>query len=280
MRRFLILLIVITPFVISAKKKKGKDISLFSSWGYNRAFFSKSAIHFIGEEYDFTLKSTSAKDRQSPLSAKNYLNLSNLTIPQYNFCLGILLPNDISISIGQDHMKYVVSAYSTAILNGYTHIHDEFEGDYNNQEIVITPDFLQYEHTDGLNYVHVSLNKEKQLLQSNNKNASLSVNIGIHGGLVIPRSDITLMHFERNNRFHVAGYGMGINAGIKSVFLRYCFLKLENKMGYINMPDILTRGIEYSDRAKQAFKFIEFYYSFGVQCPLQMKFRKRINTQF
>lgn len=50
-------------------------------------------------------------------------------------------------------------------------------------------------------------------------------------------------------------------------------------MGYINMPDILTR-YRYSDRAKQAFKFIEFYYSFGVQCPLQMKLRKRVNTQF
>lgn len=268
MRPLLFLLFLVAPFGSSAKKKKRKDISLFSSWGYNRAFFSKSAIHFMGEEYDFTLKNTIAKDRQSPLSVKNYLNITNLTIPQYNFCLGILLPNNLSFTIGQDHMKYVVSAYSTAVLNGYTHIHDEFEGDYNNQEIVITPDFLQYEHTDGLNYVHASLTKEKQVLISKNRKASLAVNIGIHGGVVIPRSDITLMHFARNNKFHLAGYGLGLNAGIKSVFLRYCFFKLDNKMGYINMPDILTRGIGYTDRAKQAFTFIEFYYSFGVQYPL------------
>ncbi len=252
--------------VARQKQKKGKKpYSVFSSWGYNRAFFTRSAIHFTGEEYDFTLKHTLAKDRQSPLSAKNYLDLTNMTIPQYNFCIGMTLPHQLSVTIGQDHMKYVVQNYSIATLDGYTHTHDEFEGDYHNQQIVVTPEFLRFEHTDGLNYVHATLNKEKLLLEGKKHQSSLIAIAGIHAGVLIPRSDVTLMHYNRNDKFHLAGYGLGINGGLRGSFLKYCFLRLDYKAGFIRMPDILVRGIEYPDRASQQFGFLEFFYSFGLQ---------------
>lgn len=265
MKRLFFFCLLLMPFFLSAKKKEKNGITVFSSWGYNRAFFTKSAIHFIGDEYNFTLKHTIAKDRQSPYTARNFLNVSNLTIPQYNFSVGLVLPNNISVTIGQDHMKYVVQQYSIATLDGDIRIHDEYEGDYANKEIVITPDFVQFEHTDGLNYVHFTINKQKKMLQSKNKQISLDAIIGFNGGVLIPRSDVTLMHFSRNDKFHLAGYGVGVNSGIKAVFLKYCFLRLDTKIGYINMPDILTRGIEYKDRAKQHFGFMEFFYSFGLQ---------------
>lgn len=268
MRTFLCSFIILVPLFTFARKKdktSSKKYTVFSSWGYNRGFYTKSAIHFKGDEYNFTLKHTIAKDRQSAFSAKNYLNVTNMTIPQYNFSIGVVLPGDISVTIGQDHMKYVVEQYSIATLDGYTHRHDEFEGDYNNKEIVITPNFLQFEHTDGLNYVHFTINKEKKLLEGKKRESNLKALIGLHAGVLIPRSDVTLMHYPRNDKFHLAGYGLGVNTGIRATFLKYCFVRLDNKIGYINMPDILTRGIEYKDRASQKFGFIEFFYSFGVQ---------------
>ncbi|MCC7030421.1 MAG: hypothetical protein IT257_08955 [Chitinophagaceae bacterium] len=271
MRTITALLLLLIPNILFAQQKKQakkKSYSIFTSWGYNRAFFTRSAIHFKGQEYDFTLKQTIAKDRQSPLSAKNYLNVTNLTIPQYNFSLGVLLPRDISVTIGQDHMKYVVQTYSIATLDGYTHIPDEFQGDYHNQPIVITPDFLHFEHTDGLNYVHATINKEKQLLEGKRRQTYLKALLGVHAGVLIPRSDVKLMHYDRNDKFHLAGYGLGFNGGLRAGFLKYCFLRLDYKAGNINMPDILTRGIAYKDRAKQHFGFAEFFYSFGLQYNL------------
>lgn len=271
MRILILLTLVCISFTSNAQsekkneKKHKKGITVFSSWGYNRAFFSKSNIHFIGDEYNFTVKNSIAKDRQSPLSANTYLNITNLTIPQYNFCIGIILPNNISISLGQDHMKYVVQQNSIATLNGYIHNHDDFDGEYQNKEIVVTSNFLEFEHTNGLNYVNLNVSKEKKLLETKNHQNYLTGILGIHGGALIPRSDVKLMHYKENDTFHLAGYGVGINTSLRATFLKYCFIKLDNKMGFINMPDVLTRGIQYKDRAKHSFTFAEFFFSFGLQ---------------
>jgi hypothetical protein len=37
-----------------------------------------------------------------------YFNPSQLTIPQYNFRLGYFITDAFSISIGSDHMKFVI----------------------------------------------------------------------------------------------------------------------------------------------------------------------------
>lgn len=267
MRTIVVIMFVFLPICTfsQAGKKAKKHYTFFSSWGYNRGFFTRSAIHFKGDEYDFTLKRTIAKDRQSPLTAKNYLDVTNMTIPQYNFCIGVVLPGQLSVTIGQDHMKYVVQNYSVATLDGYTHTHDEFEGEYHNQPIVLTPEFLHFEHTDGLNYVHATVNKEKLLFEGKKHQSSVKALLGIHGGVLIPRSDVKLMHYARNDKFHLAGFGVGLNGGLRGSFLKYCFLRLDYKAGYINMPDILIRGKAYTDRASQAFGFLEFFYSFGLQ---------------
>lgn len=269
MKSIYVVVCLLVPLITLAKKtekkKEKQKATLFVSWGYNRSAYTKSDIHFKGDDYNFTLKKTIAKDRQSPLSIRNYLNISNLTIPQYNFAIGVVLPNNISITIGQDHMKYVVQQYSKATIDGYTHIHNDFEGDFNNKSIVITPDFLQYEHTDGLNYVHATLNKEKLLIESKSKQSLIRAIMGVHAGALIPRTDIKLMEYPEVNKFHLAGYGLGVNLGLRVQFLKYCFIRLDNKIGYINMPDVISRGVEFTDRANQHFSFTEFFISYGIQ---------------
>lgn len=46
---------------------------LYIYWGWNRAMYTKSEIHFTGNNYDFTLHKVIAKDRQSPIEARTYL---------------------------------------------------------------------------------------------------------------------------------------------------------------------------------------------------------------
>jgi hypothetical protein len=269
MKSIYLLAFLLAPLLTFAKnndkKTKKQKITVFASWGYNRSAYTKSNIHFKGENYNFTLKHTIAKDRQSPLTVKNYLNLSNLTIPQYNFAIGIVLPKNISITIGQDHMKYVVQQYSSSTIDGYIHMNNKFDGEYHDKTFLISPDFLQYEHTDGLNYVHATFNKEKLLIESKNKHSMIRGIMGVHTGVLIPRTDIKLMEYPEVNKFHLAGYGIGVNLGLRAQFLKYCFIRFDNKIGYINMPDVISREVQYTDRAKQHFSFTEFFISYGVQ---------------
>ena len=57
---------------------------LFFHWGYNRAWYTKSDIHFHGEGFDFTLINATGKDRQTPFNWVDYFAIQNLTIPQTN----------------------------------------------------------------------------------------------------------------------------------------------------------------------------------------------------
>ena len=81
----------------------------FFYWGYNRATFAKSDIHFSGPDYDFTLFDVVAKDRPTKFNFKTYFSPTSITIPQYDYRFGFFLTRHFAISIGMDHMKYVVT---------------------------------------------------------------------------------------------------------------------------------------------------------------------------
>ncbi|GBL35000.1 hypothetical protein EMGBS15_05950 [Filimonas sp.] len=135
------------------------------------------------------------------------------------FCL-------ISISIGQDHMKYVVQHDTKVNIDGYIHNNTEFSGDFENEPRILTSDFLQFEHTHGLNYMHVQVSKEKQWLKGRFKYLTLKTNAGMNAGLLIPKSDVKLMHYPEHNKFHLAGYGAAVNVGIKAELFRHFYIQL------------------------------------------------------
>lgn len=249
----------------SSRKSTRKKSVIFASWGYNRSWYTHSNIHFTGSDYDFTMNHTIAKDRQSPFSFETYCTPKYLTIPQYNFSIGMVLPNQLRISLGQDHMKYVVQQNTMVEINGYIHNNTEYAGEFVNEQRMITNDFLQFEHTDGLNYVHANISREHSLQPKRYGFLQLKADLGINLGVIIPRSDVTLMHYQRNNTFHLAGYGFGLSTGLQADFFKVVFIRLDHKAGFINMPNILSRGIAYHDRAKQHFGFTECYFSLGLK---------------
>jgi hypothetical protein len=65
-------------------KRKG---IFFFYWGYNRAAFSNSDIHFWGDGYDFKITNVMALDEPDPIS-KEYIGPTTFTIPQYNYRVG------------------------------------------------------------------------------------------------------------------------------------------------------------------------------------------------
>jgi len=132
------------------RRNKGK---LYAFWGWNRAHYTNSDIHFTGDTYDFTLNSVVGEDRQTSFSFEEYFNPTNLTGPQTNVRVGYFFADHWDVAIGLDHMKYVMQQNQTVKIDGtIADSGTDFDGVYHDDDIVLTEDSLTFEHTDGLNY--------------------------------------------------------------------------------------------------------------------------------
>ena len=238
---------------------KGK---LYFYWGWNGEGFSKSDIKFEGADYSFRLDEVEAKDRQSKLGLDPYFYPRKFTIPQYNFRIGYAFKSNWDISFGVDHMKYVVQNNQTVAITGnIMDTNSDYFGTYDQDPILITKDFLLFEHTDGLNYVNFELRRFDQLAQFKMIKINLTEGVGLGG--MYTKTNTTLMNKEKYDEFQVTGFGFDAVVGLNiSIFNRF-FVQCELKGGYINMPDIRTT-ISELDSANHTFFFLQNNIVFGM----------------
>ncbi len=245
---------------------KGK---FFVYWGWNHGYYSHSDIHFKGEDYDFTVYDAKAHDRQSKFSYHNYFQLDRVTIPQTNMRIGYFISDHYNISLGIDHMKYIMTQDQIANIKGYINVAGDnvYNGDYHNTPTQLREDFLQFEHTDGLNYVNFEFSRYDDLgtllgFGWNTDIIQLNVTEGLGIGVLVPKTNTTLLNRERYDEFHFSGFGVSAKQGLNITFLKHFFIQGELKEGYINMPNIRTTN-STSDKASQHFFFIEPTFIFG-----------------
>ncbi len=241
---------------------KGK---MYLYWGGNRGSYTNSDIHFKGANYDFTLYDIAAVDRPKGWHV-DYINPGRMTIPQTNFRIGYFLNDHYNISIGVDHMKYVMiqnqsaritgnypnSFNSTVISNGMVDLTDE--------------SFLTFEHTDGLNYVNSEFSRVDDISKlfkiNDTDKIQVSLTEGAGAGILYPKTNVALMGQERHDDFNVAGYGVSLKAGLNITFFKHYFIQAELKGGYIDMQNIKTT-FNNTDSASQHFMFFERVIAFG-----------------
>jgi len=241
---------------------KGK---FFAYWGWNRGTYSNSDIHFKGENYDFTLSDVTANDRPTKLGLNPYFRLDRITIPQTNYRIGYFFKENYTISIGADHMKYVMNEDQNVVINGSINTGSIYDKVYNNESIKLVEEFLAFEHTDGLNYINVELKRFDDfsyLFGIDSKNFQLNLTEGIGAGFLFPKSNIKLLNKERYDEFHVAGWGVSASVGVNITFLKHFFIQSDVKAGYIKMSNIRTTKSTL-DSASQNFSFIENIIMFG-----------------
>ncbi|GGH02828.1 membrane protein [Polaribacter pacificus] len=241
---------------------KGK---FYFFWGWNRGSFSNSDIRFNGANYDFTLYDVKAKDRMTPFSFNDYFNLTRITIPQTNFKLGYFLNDNYTISIGVDHMKYVMTNGQSVAIDGRINAGTPYDKVYANENILLDEDFLTFEHTDGLNYVNVEFKRFDDisaLIGMHSERFQLNLTEGVGAGFLFPKTNTTLFGQERYDEFHVSGWGISAAAGINFTFFKHFFVQTDFKYGYINMPNIRTTK-NTADSASQHFTFFEKTLVFG-----------------
>lgn len=246
--------------IVEKPEPMSKKGQMFVFWGWNRAAFTNSDIRFKGANYDFILENVVAHDRPSPLSL-DYINPGTISIPQFNFRLGYFVKDNLALVIAQDHMKYVMDqdqkvdftgnisdpVYAAMVQNGQVNLLDE--------------KFLTFEHTDGLNYVNLGVEKYQSLLNKEKIDIVWSYGGGL--GVMFPKSNVKLFGNERSDRFHVAGFGLDARTNINFIFWNHWMARVEGKFGYINMPDIKTTLNNKPDKASQDFVFAQINFGIG-----------------
>ena len=245
------------------ESSKGDKGDFYVYYGWNTSIYSNSDISFSGDDYDFTIYDVVAKDRPSKYRANLYFNPKTFSVPQYNFRIGYFITDRISVSLGVDHMKYVVTNGQSVNISGTTKDLNSPEiFNYGNEPITITEDFLQYEHTDGLNYIHSDVRLSQKLFAIGHLSFVGDIGCGI--GFLLPKTNAQILGRARHDDFNVAGIGLNALGAIDIKFFDLFFLKTEVKGGYINMPNIRTTA-ESIDKASQSFWFSELTFVFGAQ---------------
>lgn len=271
---FLIMMLMATGWSQSAARHSSTSKgSVYISWGWNRAIYTNSNIWFKGGDYNFVLYQVKAHDRPTfPVSYHNYLQPNRLTIPQTNFRMGYFIKDNLAIVIADDHMKYVMDNGQDVMMKGTITRPGKFFGTYSGPK-TLTRDFLLFEHTNGLNYLNVEIEKYYTWHHSA-KGTQVSGILGGGTGILYPKTDVTLMDYPENDQFHVTGFGFSARAGVRVTFMDRVFAKLENKVGYINMPDILLHASDIKGSAHQAFCYTQFTGMIGFSLNTGKKHKK------
>ncbi|MBD0830563.1 hypothetical protein [Aestuariibaculum sediminum] len=246
---------------------KGK---FFVSWGGNREKFSKSDITFEGEDYNFTIKDATAHDKPKGWHI-DYINPTRITIPQTNVKVGYFISENYTLSLGIDHMKYVMDRNRERVLDGYIDLPlsedgSLYNGTYNNESYFVSEDFLKFEHTNGLNYVYAEIARFDDISSffgiNNTDKFQINLTEGFAAGALVPKTNTTLLQKDRYDEFHLSGYGVSATAGLHFLILKHFFIQTDLRGGYINMPDIRTTS-NTAESASQHFMFIQSVISIG-----------------
>jgi len=230
-------------------------------WGWNRSTYSNSDIHFWGADHDFTLSSVKANDMQADVTTENifgtFLSPANMTLPQTNLRIAYQVSPDTAWALNLDHMKYVVTPDQAVAFSGRIN-NDSQTG----ATRTLSTNYLNFEHTDGLNVVSVEYEKQYPVTQWKAPFASRWVAL-VGAGIVYPKTNVTLnmLGRSRNDQFHLAGYSAGGGVGWEADFLDSWFFRSMFKMGYVTLPDVLTSS--QGDKASHNFTYNELLIALG-----------------
>ena len=246
-----------------------KDGRWYFYWGYNRSYYSKTNLHFNGPNYDFTLYDLEATDRPTEFGW-TYINPLTITTPQYNIRLGYFITDRLSISAGMDHMKYVVTQNQWTRISGVinTEASPKYAGNYLNEPIQLTPDLLQFEHTNGYNLATLDFEYLIPIVNLRKQKLKLQWNTGMGGIWVVTKTDVRVLEDGLDNDFHVSGYAFAVKTGPRLEFRNRFFLLSELKGHYSSLPSVLIKNAapevgDHNIRSLEVYVAVGFLFGGG-----------------
>ncbi len=242
-------------FSVLAQKNNKLLKGMYFQWGYNTEWYTKSNIHFtMPNGTNFILHNASAHD--SPDLDAILKKPGDISIPQYNYRIGFYLnkSHTKAIELNFDHAKYIVTDYQTVRVSGI------INGKPANGDSILNPaTFLHFEHTDGANWLHINYVHQKTLLMTKNKKHPLINFLWKAGaGINIPRTDFTWKGDKLNNDFHVAGYNISVESGVRIYPLKKLFFEFTGKTGFVQYLSALSNSnAQKGIRARHSFGYLE-----------------------
>ncbi|MBC8110374.1 MAG: hypothetical protein H7Y04_04875 [Verrucomicrobia bacterium] len=235
--------------------RKGK---FYFQWGYSREKYSKSDIRFTGPGYDFTAKKAIARDDPEKFTLDKYFNPVKLTIPQFDLRIGYFLSERYSLSVGWDHLKYVVFDNQNVLINGYIdkNQYPAYGGIFKDT-LVNFGYYSHYELTDGANFARINLDRYQTVWKSRNKKSYLDLIAGAGIGVLIPNPTIRILDKRLPNKFMWGGFGVAVNAAIRFSFWKHFYLQAEVKGGYLDFLRVRTNSKNRADKATQTFSYAQ-----------------------
>ncbi len=257
----LLLLVCLSLNVQAQTKRKTKIVSygkgtLFGYWGYNRSAYTKINLRLIGQGYDFTLKNAKAHDNQSKQFA-DYVDLGNITVPQFNGRIGYYFKNHYAISFGYDHMKYIFDDGNRVLLDGHIDagLDTVWAGDYNDEPVITNRDNFHYENSNGLNYLHFELMRSDILYRTKNTKFAISTNFGVGLGGLLSFNDFNFEQRKGMVTISLSGYAASAHVGLRFEFFNHFFLQAEGSGGFMHQVRVRTRPNDLSAVAKQKYGY-------------------------
>jgi hypothetical protein len=239
-------------------KRKG----LYLTWGYTRAFYSKSDIHLVNQSgvgkannYNFTVHKAVAHDRAN---FEDIVQFNDFSIPQFVFRIGYQFSEKFGLELNYDHTKYIVDDWQTTSVTGQI---DDHRVD---DPVMLDPDhFLHFEHSDGANFIMLNLVRQF-VLYNPNKNFQASWVLKPGAGVVFPRTDVTLFGTQLNNDWKVAGWIVGVETGLRVQFLRHGFFEFVGKGSFADYVNAFVLGKGHG-RASHHFFAAQMTATIGFQ---------------
>jgi len=206
-----------------------KKSTLYFALGTNWSRYSKSDIRLKSYgpiPFDFTLRKVKARD-DAGLS-------TNGGAPQYSLQLGYYSHRkNWGLEFNFDHIKYFVRQNQLVSI----------QGTINNQpyhtDTLITPQFISLEHSDGANYALFKLVKWLALKTNRNQQTLLNIVLKAGAGPVIPKTNSTIMDNHWDDRYHIAGYVIAIEGGLRYNIVKFLYAEGNVKGAYANYTSFL-----------------------------------------
>ena len=277
MKNLFLLLLMVLPFTITAQRYsyKKKQItqpgSMYFYWGYNRSIYAKSTIHFTGDNYDFIVHKAKAHDNPST-SFKQYVNITTISVPQFNIRVGWYRNNKWDFSFGYDHMKYLMTDGQEAMLTGQIpqsenqYLNGKFSGEY----YKLPRKAIHYENSNGLNYITFQTTYNQLLYRTKERNFAVRGRLGIGLGGVITQTDFMWNDTFYHTLLKITGFGASIHTGLRLEFFNRFFAQSNWSTGVINLPHLQTIA-GTNNYAKQKLVYADWQLVAGVFWYLKFK---------
>lgn len=238
-------------------KPKGR---LYIFWGYNKDWFSRSDIHFESKnsnDFNFTLYDLTAHDKPRLDKIFN----KNISIPQFIYRVGYTFARHpkLGIEIGFDHAKYIMDR------NQLAHVKGKIHENYIDKDTVVSENFVRFEHTNGANFLMLSVVYKNEFYRSASGSNIFSYAVKPGAGIVIPQSEVALFGVDQNNNYHIAGYVSGLDLSLHYQFRKHLIAETGFKGVYANYLDVLSVG---DSKANHHFFCLEWLFSVGYQIEL------------